>query len=84
MVIQGFVMSYIYPLGYKGGPPAIEGAKFGLAMGLFTAMTAGVYFARFNFSSMSWFWMELIFFLIQGAIAGAVIGMVYGSQSVEK
>lgn len=79
-IIRGFVMAYVYPLGYKGGSPVIEGARFGVLMGLFTAMLPLIYVSRLNFTSFNWFWAEGVFFLIQGALAGIAIAYVHGGK----
>ena len=79
-LIRGFLMAYAYPLGYKGGSPVVEGARFGLLMGLFTAMLPLIYVSRLNFSSFNWFWAEGAFFAIQGVLAGIAIAYVHGKR----
>lgn len=82
-IIRAFILAYIYPIGYKGGSPVTEGAKFGIMLGLFTAMMPLIYFARYEYASMAFFWVEGAFFVIQGAIAGIVIALIYGRKSAD-
>ena len=35
MVLQAVVVAYLYPFFYRGGPPPLEGATFGLLLGVF-------------------------------------------------
>ena len=77
--IRALVLAFIYPFGYKGGAPAMEGVRFGILMGLFSAMPLLIYVSRYNYSSFTWFWVEGLFFVIQGAIAGIVIAYIHGT-----
>ncbi len=79
-IIRAFLLAYIYPLGYKGGSPGMEGHRFGVLMGLFTAMLPLVYVSQLNFASFNWFCVEGLFFVIQGAIAGLIVALIYGGQ----
>ena len=51
-----------------------------MVLGLFSAMIALIYTAVLNFSGFGAFWMDLIFFAVQGGIAGIGIAYVYGTQ----
>ena len=33
-IILALLMSYMYPLGYKGGKPIVEGLRFGIVIGI--------------------------------------------------
>ena len=79
-VLRGVLLAYIYPFGYQGGEPWKEGLRFGVALGLFSAMIALIYTAVLNFSGFGAFWMDLVFFAVQGGIAGIGIAWVYGKQ----
>ena len=83
-VVRGFLFAYIYPLGYSGGSPLREGAKFGLLMGLVTAFPTAVYYSQVAFASMAFMWVELIFWVIQGPMIGVAIAYVFGSQAGAK
>ncbi len=76
-LVRGFVLAVMFPIGYQGGSRTGEGLRFGLLIGVFSAMAPLYYLGHFDFTSLRWFWAEGLFFLIQGAVAGMVIGMVY-------
>lgn len=76
-LVRGFVLAVMFPIGYQGGSRTGEGLRFGLLIGVFSAMAPLYYMGQFNFASSAWFWAEGLFYLVQGAIAGMVIGMVY-------
>jgi hypothetical protein len=80
-ILRGFLLAYIYPIGYKGGQPSMEGLRFGVLLGLFAAMLSLIYFGVFNFASAAWFWAEAAYAVIQTGAAGVVIGLAYGTQA---
>ena len=41
-LVWAFLMAYIYPIGYKGGPPVKEGLKFGILVGLISVLPIGL------------------------------------------
>jgi hypothetical protein len=77
----GTLLVYIYPIGYKGGQPVMEGVRFGVVLGLFAAMLSLIYFGLLNFTSAAWFWAEAVFAGVQTGATGVVIGLVYGTQA---
>jgi hypothetical protein len=79
-VLRAVLLAYIFPFGYQGGAPWKEGLRFGVLMGLFSAMLSLIYVGVLNFSSFAIFWMDLAFFVIQGAIGGIGIALAYGMQ----
>jgi hypothetical protein len=80
MLIQAFVLAYLYPFFYKGGEPVREGAKFGFFMGLFLASFAALADAgKFDLGSpLAWILHEGTITLIQFTLAGVMIGLIYG------
>ncbi len=80
MLLQAGIMSYLYPLFYRGGEPLKEGAKFGLIMGLFMGSYGVLAEAgKFDIGPLdAWFLHEGIYFPLQFTIIGAVIGLIYG------
>lgn len=83
MILQGLVMSYLYPIYYRGGSPATEGLEFGLLMGIFMGSYGALAEAgKFDVGSVSNFiFYEGAFFLLQFSLVGVAIGLVYGSQT---
>lgn len=79
MILQGLVMSYLFPRFFKGGSPLGEGLKFGLAMGVFLFSVSTIAnAAKIEVHSMStWFLIQAIFHLIQFASTGLLIGFIH-------
>ena len=82
MVIQGTVMAYLYPLYYRGGKPLRQGALFGVIMGAFLGSYAVLADAAKNeVSSLStWIALESVYYILQFAVVGAAIGLIYGEK----
>ena len=79
MIIQGIVMSAIYPRFYKGGSHYKEATRFSLLMGLFLYSVSTVAnAAKIEISPMSlWFGVQAAFHLVQFVACGLAIGFVY-------
>lgn len=83
LLSRAFLMAYLYPLGYQGGNPAKEGVRFGLLIGLLVGSvwvleTPAVQPVS---SLLTWLFLEGSFVLIQSAVAGFLIGVIYGNLS---
>jgi hypothetical protein len=79
ILIQGLVLSYLYPFFYKGGQPILQGIKFNLIAGLlvYTAMGFAMA-AKIQIEPVSQFLMyHTIFQLIQFTLTGAALGWIY-------
>jgi hypothetical protein len=83
MLIQAFLMAFLYPRLRRGGAPAFEGLRFGVLMGLFMGSYGVLAEAgKFDVGAVGPFIAsEGAFFLLQFAIVGTVIGLVYGRGS---
>ena len=79
ILIQGLLLSYLYPRFYRGGRPALEGVRFGLLMGIFLWSSQVVAAAaKHEVSSLStWLVIESAYFAVQFLIVGLLIGLVY-------
>ncbi|HUJ74131.1 MAG TPA: hypothetical protein VL359_04700 [bacterium] len=78
-VIRAALLASIYPVGYKGGAPWLEGLRYGLVMGLFSAAIASFYLSGLSDSSL-WLGADVLFLMVQGGLAGVAIGLVYGRR----
>lgn len=80
MIVQGVVMAVLYPRQYRGGPPVLEGLRFGLLMGLFLfSISTMANAAKIKVAPMSvFFGMQLLFHALQFAATGAAIGAIFG------
>ena len=83
MLIQAFLLALLYPRFRGAGTPALEGLKFGVLMGLFMGSYGVLAEAgKFDIGPVGTFIAaEGAFFLLQFAIVGTVIGLVYGRAS---
>ena len=79
MLMQGLVLSYLYPLFARGTHSIKTGAAFGLLMGaLFASSAVFAESGKQNVTSLpTWLAVESVCYLIQSTIVGAVMGMIY-------
>lgn len=86
IVMQGLVLSYLYPAFYRGGSPLIQGLKFGLLIGVLMASIAVFAEAgKQNVSSLStWLIFESAYYLLQFGLVGIVVGMIYGKGALRE
>ena len=79
MLIQGFIMAYLFSFFYREGNAITQGIKFGLIMGLFLfSVSTLANAAKIEVTSIStWIMVQFAFHLIQFVIVGIGIGWVY-------
>jgi hypothetical protein len=79
MVMQGLVLSHLYPFFAQGRHSVKTGAVFGLLMGVLLASSAVFAEAgKQNVTSLStWLALESVYYLFQFTVVGAVIGSIY-------
>lgn len=82
--LRALLLSYLYPIGYKGGNPAVEGLRFGVMMGLIVGFPLIASYFAYNFASPAFFWAEFSFYAIQGGLAGIVIAYIWGKAAGQK
>ena len=80
MLIQGFILAYLYPFFYKGGHPVTQGIKYGLLMGLYLySVSTLANAAKIMVTSIpTWLGIQALFHAVQFVLAGALIGLAYG------
>jgi hypothetical protein len=77
-LITAFLMSYLYPLIYRGGSAWKEGLRAGVIMGLFVSLPENLHvFAMTNVSFIRLLFPAIWVTVIWG-LAGVVIGLIYG------
>jgi hypothetical protein len=70
-------MAYLYAKGYDGGSGVVEGARFGVLLGIFiAAIFAGINYATLNIGRRHSLEMAVAGF-IEWTLAGIAIGLVY-------
>jgi len=72
------IMAYIYPKGYEGGSPIVEGLRFGVLLGLFSGIPYGMYFSITYAIGFGPVLAQILFYALEVATAGLLIGLVYG------
>jgi len=77
---MALIMAYIYPKGYEGGSPAVEGLIFGILMGLFYGIPYTFFFGTMFPISVSTILIMAIVTTLEVAVAGVFIGLVYGKM----
>ena len=79
MVLQALVFAYVYPRIATSGPPVIQGAIVGLLLGVFLGSNAVLAEAGKNEvgSLPTWLALESTYYLVQFALVGAAVGLVY-------
>ena len=76
-VVLAVVMAYMYPLGYKGGAPMLEGFRFGAVVGVLVWLSTGlVYTAIWNYP-LSTALVDSAWHVVEEGLGGLVIAMVY-------
>lgn len=86
MLMQGLVLSYLYPLFSQGKHSIKTGATFGVLMGILLASSAVFAEAgKQNVTSLPiWLLFETAYYLIQFSIVGVVIALIYGRGAQAK
>lgn len=78
LVPVSLIMAYLYPKGYEGGEPAVEGARFGALIGLIVALPINVLFVGMFGVGTGAVFVDLPWHLVEQGAAGAAIGIAYG------
>ncbi len=78
-LLLGALMAYMYPIGYKGGRPVLEGLRFGLLIGLLWVLPhALVRAGAHGGDSISYVLINSAWHLIEQGAGGVIIGLIYG------
>ncbi len=76
------VMSYIYPKGAAGDNRIMDGIKFGAVMGfVWVVPLLSVLYGATTVFSKTFVFGDGIYHIVEGAIGGAIIAMVYGKSN---
>lgn len=77
-MVLSVLMAYIYPLGYKGRRPAVEGLRFGMLIGLLWVFPHELAMAGAHGNSISYVFKNAVWHMIEQGFGGIIIGLVYG------
>jgi len=84
-LILTFMMSYIYPLGNKGGPFLKEGLRFGIILGLLYTLPRAFIYAGVYEMPLGANLLDAAYHIVEMAVGGIVMAKIYdgGSASSE-
>ena len=77
-LILSFMMSYMYPIGFGGGPAIKEGLRFGAMLGIFMSFPKAFIFAAVYKMPLDANLYDAIYHVVELAIGGIVIAKIYG------
>ena len=72
------IMAYLYPKGYEGGAPAVEGFRFGALVGIIMVLPLNVLFVGMFGVGMGAIIVDVPWHLVEQGATGAAIGLAYG------
>jgi uncharacterized membrane protein YvlD (DUF360 family) len=76
-LILALIMSYIYPLGYKGGRPIVEGLRFGALIGLLWVFPHELAMVGAHGDSILYVFKNAVWHMVEQGIGGIIIGLIY-------
>ena len=79
-LILGFLMAFVYPMGYKGGSPVKEGFRFGALIGLIWILPMSVIIHGLWNYPLTGVIVDSVWHIVEEGIAGIGIALVYGRQ----
>ncbi|MEM7133084.1 MAG: hypothetical protein AAF702_42680 [Chloroflexota bacterium] len=85
MLLNHFVfaalLAYMYPFGYQGRSPVLEGVRFGALMGLVMFVPTGLIVrAAWDVPITPYFLLDIVVAAVVTALMGVAIGLIYGRQ----
>lgn len=81
--VLALLMSYMYPLGNKGGKPILEGLRFGVIIGILWVFPHGLAMAGAHGDSISYVFKNGAWHMIEQGAGGIIIGFIYGKLQAE-
>jgi len=78
-LIQAFMLSYIFPIGFGGGSSVKEGLRFGLILGTFFALPGAFIFTVVYKMPLPANIVNAVYHIVEIAAGGIVIAKIYGS-----
>ena len=74
----GFLMAYMFPLGYKGGRPLLEGLRFGVLIGVLWVLPNELIHAGAHGESLLYPFQNAAVHVVEQGVGGVIIGFIYG------
>ncbi len=82
-LILTFGMAYMYPHGYKGGSPIMEGLRFGVLIGILAYLSQNVILSEAQDFTLKAGLVDSVYHIVEKGIGGIVIGLVYGTGAAK-
>jgi len=84
IVIQGFVLSLLFPLVRLGGPPLFRGLKFALLLGVFfwTSHVLAFIAKQSVPDALSFAVIESVYLTLQFGLFGLLLGAIYSNTRI--
>ena len=77
-LILALIMSYLYPFGYRGKAPWLEGLRFGIMIGILWVFPHELAMAVAHGESLSYVFKNGAWHAIEQGIGGIILGSIYG------
>lgn len=77
-IVLGALMAYLYPLGFKGGHPIVEGLRFGVVIGILWVFPHELAMVGAHGGSILYVLKNAAWHLVEQGVGGIIIGLVYG------
>lgn len=74
------IMAHMYPKGYEGGSPFMEGFKFGAPIGLLLVLPLNFILVAALGADPTFSMVDVPWHLVEQGVVGGVIGLVYGKN----
>jgi len=78
-LIQAFMLSYIFPIGFGGGSAVKEGLRFGIILGILFALPGAFIYAAVYKMPLPANIINAVYHIVEFAAGGIVIAKIYGS-----
>ena len=79
-LVLTFLMSYMYPIGYRGGSPLNEGMRFGVLVGLTVSIPAALIFSGTYNMPLAANLIDGIYHTAEITIGSIVMALIYGAE----
>ena len=77
-LVLGLLMAYMYPIGYRGGRPILEGLRFGMLIGLLWVFPHELAMAGAHGEPLAYVFKNAAWHVVEQGVGGIAIGLVYG------
>ena len=81
-LVLGLLMAHMYPPGYKGGRPWVEGLRFGVLIGIVWVLPHGLAMVGAHGDSISYELINGVWHMVEQGVGGVVVAIIYGPDKV--